>query len=247
MSFPSEEISYAQTTFAFRVTLHECAAAKSIVIFHYIVPAISEQSYHPITSHPRTVNFFILSSRHVIICNWRFARKIRRGRDTDSPTRDGIDIRSSRALPRRQAKTSGKLRIHRPRRGEILPTFSGVTSQQSSFGAGWSGKSTRGKLARFATDRHASRNPTCFLSASVLASILPRTIFRSSPPSPSFYHFSAVTIRLLTHVPFLQRSWRSFSRPLQTIWILENGDTDGLSKFHLDTGYLTDILRLLII
>lgn len=102
---------------------------------------------------------------------------------------------------------------------EIPPTFSGVTisSHLSAALAALVGKANSGKLARFATDRHASRNPTCFLSTRSLLSSLgqyfspfPPLLFPFSTPFHSFLSF-----HLLQPVPS-----RPFSTPLAT-WLFQ--------------------------
>lgn len=103
-------------------------------------------------------------------------------------------------LPPRKAKTSGKPGIHgsgcdsgrersRSENARNSSNFQRGHHQQPSFGCAgcrWSGKPIRRKLARFATDRHASRNPTCFLStlSRSLLSSRSRTIFLLPPPPP---------------------------------------------------------------
>lgn len=149
---------------------------------------------------------------------------------------------------RRRAKTSGKPGIHYcDGGGERKGSENARNSSQLSAGSPsaaifrlrwlrWSGKPTRGKLARFATDRHASRNPTCFLST--LAFILSRTIFLPRPPAVPFPFLPFSTAVLVSPATrslaslFQAARRHSFSRPLQTLWILQGGDTTGLSKFH---------------
>lgn len=95
--------------------------------------------------------------------------------------------------------TVGEGRGRGARTREIPFNFQRGRHQQPSFGCAgcapvW--KANSGKLARFATDRHASRNPTCFLSTLArFAFILSRTIFLSPPPPLLSFHLQPVPSR----------------------------------------------------
>lgn len=133
------------------------------------------------------------------------------------------------SLPSRGRETSLGHR-KRWRRGvrtrEIPPTFSGVTISShlsAALAARSSGKPIRGNLLDSPpTDmpqeipRVSSQRSRSLLS-SLGQSFSPAALSRRSP------------LRLQ---PVPRRSRRSFSRPLQTLWILQGEDTAGLSKFQ---------------
>ena len=98
-------------------------------------------------------------------------------------------------------------------REKIPPTFSEVTisSHLSAALAALVGKANSGKLARFATDQHASRNPTCFLSTLALLSSLgqsfsPALSLFPFPFSTPFRRYSRFTCNPFLCDPFPRRS-----------------------------------------
>lgn len=164
----------------------------------------------------------------------------------DSPTRDRIDIRSSRAPPKTskdKRKAQGYIGRRKEREQEKFSQLSAGSLVSSRLSALADRGSQLGeKLARFATDRHASRNLTCFLSASTLASILSRTIFRSSP---ALHQFSTVAVRLLTRVSPHPAHDVAFPDLPQTTWIFENGDTEWIVKVSLSDRRSSSFDRLI--
>lgn len=100
-------------------------------------------------------------------------------------------------------------------------------------------KANSGKLTRFTTDRHASRNPTCFLSA--LARARARSLlsslgqsFSSSSSALAFLRGSLHSFRTTVIPPAIHplgpTFTTSFSRPFQTLRILQGGDTRRIVK-----------------
>ena len=111
--------------------------------------------------------------------------------------------------------------------------------QQPSFGCagciGW-----ESQLGETCSIRH---RPTCLKKSHVFslnarARFYPLSDNLSPPLYPSFpfLPLSAVILVLpatrSSATLFHAAHDRSFSRPLQTLWILQGGDTAGLSKFH---------------
>jgi len=147
----------------------------------------------------------------------------------------------------RRVKTSGKSGIHgrarREERSENARKFLQLSARSPSAAIfrlrwlHWLGKPTRGNLLDSPPTNMPQEIPRVFSQRS---RFYPLSDNLSPPLYPSFpFPFLPLSAVILVSPAtrssatlFHAAHDRSFSRPLQTLWILQGGDTAGLSKFH---------------